>query len=280
MDFLSRHKKAFIVTVSIVLIIMSITTMILRDSPSFIEDGLGFVLIPVQSGLFAVKSWVSDKVSFVKNITELEKENQLLRLENDALESENRRLKIIEEENIQLNKLFEIKQRYAEFKTVGAQVIAKDPGNWYDAFVINKGRSHGLEKNMVVLAEGGLVGRIIEAGATYSKVVSLIDDQSTIAAKVARTQDLGFVRGDMQLMAEGFCKMDNIEKNSEINEGDEIITSHLSSIYPPGITIGYVREVKTEPKGLTKYALIEPVVDFKYIEHVLIVLDKTEPVEE
>lgn len=124
---------------------------------------------------------------------------------------------------------------------------------------------------MVVLSGNGLVGHIIEVAPNYSKVLSIIDDRNAVSSKVLRTGDLGIVKGDLTLLNEGLCKMEYVDAEADIIVGDEIVTSNLSDIYPPGIMIGVVKEIETESHGLTKYALIEPVVDFRHLEEVLVI---------
>ena len=89
-----------------------------------------------------------------------------------------------------------------------------------------------------------------------------------------RTGDLGVVKGNYTLSNRGLCKMEYIDGDAEIMVGDEIVTSHLSDIYPEGLAIGKVLEIETDTNGLTKYAVIEPYVDLKHLDTVL-VLDKT-----
>lgn len=135
---------------------------------------------------------------------------------------------------------------------------------------------------MAVVNAGGLVGRVVDASSTYSNVYSILDSRSSVSAKSLRTGDLGVVTGDHELMKQGLCKMEYIDSEAEIMEGDEIITSGLSDYYPAGISIGYVTEVHQDQNGLTKYAVIEPKVDFKHLDTVLVVtetVDNTAEVE-
>ena len=176
-------------------------------------------------------------------------------------------------ENQRLSELLKISQKYADYHTTGTQIIAKDPGNWYDVFLINKGRDDGLEANMVLTSSNGLVGKIIESGDTYSKALSILDSRSSVPAMSQRTEDLGVVKGEYSLMNSGLCRMEYIDSEAEIMEGDEIVTSHLSDVYPPGIAIGRVKEIRTEANGLTKYAIIEPYVDFKHLDTLLVIGD-------
>ena len=156
------------------------------------------------------------------------------------------------------------------FNTITSNIIARDPGNWYENFTIDKGSNDGIEKNMVVLAFGGLVGKVEEVGPNYAKVSSIINGTYSVSSKTLRTDDEGFVKGDIS--NKGILKMDYIDKDAEIKEGDEIVTSHLSEIYPAGITVGYVTEVHLESNNkLSKTATIKPAVDFKHLEKVLVI---------
>ena len=191
-----------------------------------------------------------------------------------SLQADNTRLSLYETENAKLSALLKIAQKYPEYNTFGTTIIAKNPGSWYDVFTVDKGTSDGVEANMVLAAPEGLVGKIIESGATYAKGQSILDSRSSVPAMSARTGDLGVVKGDYTLMNNGLCKMEYIDAEAEIAVGDEIVTSHLSDVYPPGLTIGRVKEIKNDTNGLTRYAIIEPAVDLKHLD-TLLVIDKT-----
>jgi rod shape-determining protein MreC len=243
-----------------------------RYKPTVMEEALSFITVPLQKFASTSENWIVDKINYWKNINELSDENKKLKLQNEQLAFQIKRLELIEVENIKLSKILSIKQQYPEYSTVGARVISKDTGNWSFNFMIDKGSSDGLEKNMVVISEGGgIVGRIIESGLNYSKVMPIIDDTSAVSSKNVRTEDTGMVKGYLELAAKGLTKMEYIDTNSQIMKGDEIITSNLGDIYPPGLTIGYVVEINPDKNGLTKHALVETTVDFTNIETVLVI---------
>ncbi len=280
MEFLSKYKKIFIGSLTTVCLAIIIVSIIYRTEPTLVENALSVIITPAQKAVNGVAVWISDKIKFLFYMDELQKENNQLKTEIEALRTENGRLRLAEKENQLLSALLKLDQKYADYPKIGAHIIAKDPGSWYDTFVIDKGTKDGVYKNMVVLANNGLAGKVIEAFASSAKVVSLVDDDSSVGAKSVRSEDIGYVRGDWQLMSQNLCRMDLIDSEAEIIEGDEIVTSNLSSIYPPGITIGYVKEVRADISGLTKYALITPVVNFKYMDTVLVITKKFDEVSE
>lgn len=273
MDFFNRYKKTIIAIASLLCLCLIFITAD-RTAPTFVETGVSYLITPFQKANTAISKWIENKINIIKHLDEVEDENEKLAKKVLSLEEETNRLKQMEKENKKLTELLKISQKYKQYPTTGARIIAKDPGNWYDVFIIDKGTKDGIQRNMVVLSSNGLVGKISEAGYNYSKVVSIIDDTDSVSSQNTRTEDIGFVRGD--LTNKGICIMEYIDNDAEIIEGDEIITSHLSNIYPPGLTIGYVKEIYSDLNTLTKYAVVEPIVDFKNLETVLVITQNFE----
>ncbi len=268
-------------TIIKVIVVVSLISMILtwetRVTTSPIEQSITYVIIPFQKGITYFGGWFKDRVDFVQNIGELQAINAELEAEVNQLRYENKLLTLDKQELANLRNLYDLDKRYADYPKTGARVIGKDPGNWYEVFLIDKGTSDGIEVNMVVMAGDGLVGRIIEVGPNYAKVKSIIDDAASVSAKILRTKDLCTVSGDKKLGDDGLCLIEYIEADVNVIEGDEIITSHLGDIYPPGILIGTVKSIETDSNKLTKSAVLEPVVDFKHLEEVLVInLDAAE----
>lgn len=239
-----------------------------RKAPTFVENSYGSVITPLQSFNSGIFDWFGNISRYFKGISNLDAENK--ELKEDLLEAraELNRLKLVESENIQLEALVKLQQDYSQYSTIGAKVIGKDPGNWFDTFIINKGTNYGLEKNMVVMNEDGLVGKISECGYNYSKVVSIINDSDAVSAESLRTNDIGYVVADFS--GDAKCKMQYSDKNADILVGDEIVTSHLSEIFPEGISIGHVSKLTVDSQTSMQYAIIEPSVDFSKLKYVLV----------
>lgn len=270
MGFFEEHKKQIIMVATCLLLICTLFTLGRKHNATLLDNAIGFVITPLQSIATDVGDWVSTQIASVRNKTDLNEQNATLKERVKQLESENKRLSLYEEENKKLSELLKMAQKYPDYDTMGTQIIAKDPGNWYDIFMIDKGRKDGLATNMVITSYDGLVGKIIETGYGYAKAQSILDSRSSVSAISLRTGDIGVVKGEYSLMDAGLCRMEYIDADAEIMEGDEIVTSSFSS-YPPGISIGKVTEIKTDANGLTKYAIIEPFVDFKHLDTVLVI---------
>ena len=272
MKFLKKHKKAFFITITALCAAAMAITAGFKAAPAAMESAAGFLIAPVQRAFTSSSLWVSEKMNFLGHLGVLESENSRLNAEAEELRIENSRLKQVDAENERLSALLDIDRKYIVYEKTGANVIAKDPGNWYTAFLIDKGTKDGIEKNMVVLGSGGLVGRVLEARYNYAKVISIIEDTSSVSAKSARSEDTGFLRGDIRLGLEGLCRMEFAVEDADVMIGDEIVTSHLSEIYPAGITIGYVTEVSQGGNGL-KEAIVKPNMDFRHLDAVLVITE-------
>ncbi len=263
--------RSVITTIVIISLVSMVLTWETRQTTSPVEQSISYVIIPFQKGVTYFGDWVKERVEFLANIGELDEMNTDLEAEVNQLRYENKLLELDKLELERLRELYELDKRYADYPKTGARVIGKDPGNWYEVFIIDKGSNDGISVNMVVMAGNGLVGRIIETEPTFSKVRSIIDDTSSVSSKILRTSDLCTVSGDKKLGDDGLCLIEYIEETVNLVEGDEIVTSHLGDIYPPGILIGVVKSIETNPNKLTKTAVLEPVVDFKHLEEVLVI---------
>lgn len=240
-----------------------------RAMPTPVENALGYVTTPIQSLSVNAIDKLSSILGYFRNKGELNGEKEKLKEELLIARAEINRLKLIENENTQLKALLKLQNAYSDYSTTGANVIAKDPGNWFSTFIIDKGTNYGLKKNMAVMTADGLVGKISECGYNYSKVVSIIDNTDAVSAQSVRTNSIGYVTADFSEEAQ--CKMQYSENTSDILAGDEIVTSYISEIYPPGISIGHVKRLVTDDKTSMKYAVIEPSVDFSRLDYVLVI---------
>lgn len=276
MKFFETYKKQIFILLAILLVLCSFITAGLKQQTGLVGSAVGFVVTPLQKLSSSITGYVGAQISSLSEERDSEAENEELRAQVALLEAENKRLSLYEEENKRLSDLLDMAQKYPAYDSIGALVIAKDPGNWFDTFLIDAGRDKGVLPDMVVMESAGIIGRITETGPNYSQVQSILDSRSSVSAMSLRTGDLGVVRGDYTLMNQGLCRMEYIDAESEIMTGDEIVTSGLSDVYPPGLTIGYVQEVITDANGLTKYAIIAPAVDFKHISSVLVLSEELE----
>ncbi len=251
------------------LIVLTFSTDILSAPLSAVG---GFVITPLQNGVSKAGSWLNTRSKELVQIRSLLQENENLQEQIDQLTIENIKLQQDRYELTNLRELYNLDSQYDEYEKIGARIIAKDSSNWFHTFVINKGAEDGLITDMNVMAGIGLVGRIVDVGPDWAKVMSIIDDNSNTSGMVLSTSDNLMVRGDLEQYAEGMIRFEMLIDNADrVVEGDKIVTSNVSDKYLPGILIGYIAKVNVDSNNLTKSGLITPAVDFEHLEEVLVI---------
>lgn len=240
----------------------------------------GVTITPMQRGINVVGEWVGEKLDMLTDIQNLQAENEELRSQLEAYRTENRISMSDANELNDLRELYELDSRYPDYEKIAANVISKDAGNWFDTFIIDKGSNAGIRVGCNVMAGNGLVGIVTEVGPNYAKVRSIIDDNSSISAMLITDTTLCSVNGDEKYMDEGYIRVEYIDKDAEISEGDELITSSISDNFLPGITIGYVTNLKLDTNNLTMSADLIPAVEFDNIQTVLVVLELKQDIYE
>lgn len=270
-----KNKPLIIMLIAILLLgILAFVTSADR-SVSWIESTLGSVIQPVQS--FAAKA-SNGIISFVQNVfktSDADKELEQLQVRMAQLEQaadENAKLKA---ENERLKKLLNYVETLENYEYVTAVVTGNSQGVWFETFTINAGRNKGIEKDMPVVCAEGLVGRVIEVGANWSKVTAIIDPSSEVSVMVERTRDIGVVRGSFSATSDNQLELYFLPSGFDLVPGDKIVTSGMSSIFPKTITVGTVSEVtRRSAEGSQSNAIIEPAVDFGHLEEVLVLVPK------
>ncbi len=271
-----KKVKNIIIALGILALVMSFLT---SGNSGFAGRAVSFVLTPIQKIGSNLLGRLSQSWESVKDRRELEAENEELKKEIDTLRYEKKLLEQEKNELDRLRELYQLDKRYADYPKTGARVIGKNPGNWYETFIIDKGAAQGIKVDMVVTAGNGLVGKIIQVREQDSTVISLLDELSGISAKILRTSDLCTVSGDKTLGQEGMALIEQMAEDTHLIIGDEIVTSHLGKIYPPGILIGTVKDINVDPNKLSKTAVLQPAVDFKHLEEVLVIIGETADAE-
>jgi rod shape-determining protein MreC len=229
------------------------------------------------SGVQSVFSGIANGVGkFFRNIfspSDLEQENIALKEQVAQLQQQAQTMQELLAENERLKSLLSYVENNTSYAYITARVITKDPGYYFDTFVINAGYNDGVSVNDAVITGQGLVGRVVETGGTYSKVMSIIDSRSSVSGTVERTRDNGVVNGTAQSESSGgLSEMIFLPLEAELLPGDRVISNGLGGIFPSGFFIGTVMEVSNTGTASTgKTVRIDPAVDFLHLEEVMIV---------
>ena len=233
----------------------------------------GIFVIPFQKGITTVGTFLKDTTDRLSSITQLLEENERLTEEIARLTTENTNLEQEKYELTELRTLYKLDAQYEEYEKTGARIIAKDAGNWYHSFVIDKGADDGITIDMNVIAGGGLVGRVIDVGPDWAKVQSIIADNAAVSGMVLSSSENLIVSGDLELYRQGFVSFSKLVDDADkVSIGDKVVTSNISDKYLPGILIGYISTIDDDSNNLTKSGRITPAVDFEHMNEVLVLM--------
>lgn len=245
-----------------------------------VRNGIESFVIPMQKGINVVGRSISEKFDMFENFKNLQEENEALKAKVEALTQQTQ---IISQDKYELNglrELYDLDQKYPDYKKVAARIIARESNGWYNVFTIDKGSEDGIKENMNVIAGNGLVGIVVSVRKNSATVRSIIDDSSKVSGMFLKSSDTCIVSGDLNSMtSDGRIKVSMIPMNADINESDEIVTSHISDKFQQGILIGYVTDIKIDSSNMTKSAYLTPVVDFEHLDEVLIITELKESFE-
>ncbi len=269
-----RNKLFIVLAAAVLMLVVSGITYSRDTGAGRAASFIALPFTPVQKLISLVQSNFQDSLIYFGDINRIVKENEELKIKVDSLEAENRELKSFREENRELRQALNIKDQFASLEPLGANIIGKDMGNWFNIFIIDRGVNDGIEKDVPVLTSKGLVGRTIQINAASSKVEGIIDKNSVVSARIVQKGDLVRVRGDLQYKDQGLCLMDRIPAEADVAVGDMVETSGIGGIYPRGILIGEVKEILKLENQLELSAVIEPAVDFRRLDEVIVLKNK------
>lgn len=260
--FIRRNRRVLLfagIGFFVLVLIFSFTPV---PAPGFVTRGALRVTSPLMRAHTGVRGWFA-RLGDANAAAEV---NRRLSLENEMLRLENSRLLMQAEEMDAMYALLDMQSRYVMLPSVGARIVGRSFGS--GGFHIDRGSESGIYENMAVFAGGGLAGVVRHVNHRHSVVVSIMDGRFAAAGMCTRTGAFGVVWG-----GDGLLRMEHIDLDSEIAEGDKIVTSYYSSIFPRGLSIGVVESVHLAIDGLSRYAFVVPAADFTGIEMVLVITE-------
>lgn len=286
---MKRRKKArFHIPVKYVLLFLSLLC-ILTMFASFLFDvrftplntAAGYVFIPVQKGINEIGTALRGVADNLEDLRNVMQKNEELQAQVDELTTELNAYKMEQYDIQDMRKLLALDEQY-KYEKIGASIIGKDAGNWFNTFIINKGSNDGIEVDMNVIAGSGLVGIVTGVGPNYANVRSIIDDRNSVSAMILSTSDNCFVNGNLEMMndSQTIELSDLTDNDQKVAPGDQVVTSYTSSKYLPGLLIGSITELKADTNNLTKSGTVTPAVDFEHIKNVLVILEKKQTEED
>ncbi len=273
------NSKYILIAVSVLCLVFIVTSFFSDKLAAPLKNAVSSVVVPLQKGMNYMGLWVSDSVDNMQDINRLIDENEKLNEKINELTVENNQLRQDSYELDRLRELYQLDAKYPGYEKIGARVIGSSSDNWYTTFMVDKGSDDGIEVDMNVIADGGLVGIVTKVGHNYSVIKTVVEDNNFVSAMLIDSGDTCTVKGDIELLDQGLAHLQYFKSGLTIRNGDKIVTSNISDKYLPGLLIGYAKDVKSDANNLTLSGYLVPAVDFEHLQEVLIITQKKEKSE-
>jgi len=264
-------KKMLLIIGAIVLIVVNITILYISGS-RYRSFGFGRVAIFFVAPLQEV---VTDSRHFAKGVwnhyfylVAVAQENDDLKIKLSQAVAKKSQYNEVELSNQRLRNLLNFKETTTS-KILAAEVISVDPSSWFKAVIIDKGSLDGVERGLPVVIRQGIAGQVVDVSSRYSKVMLIIDRNSSVDALVQRTRARGIIKGE----ATGECLFKYVLRKDDVRVGDKIVASGLDGVFPKGLPVGDVKEVVRRNSGVFQEVRVVPYIDFEKLEEVLVILN-------
>lgn len=269
-DFFKSIRFKILIVLLVVLIGFMLQAAWNGGLSPILEQSIGMVVAPFQKGAATVTNFFTGYFQRYVRADEISDENERLREELNELRAQLVDFETYKLENETLKQFLDIKEKNPDFELEPAAVISRDQGSRFFSFTIDKGYLHGVSALDPVISPDGLVGRIQEVGANYSKVVTILDVSSDVGAYDVRTRDIGTVTGDFTLASNRTCKLSYLPRESGAAVGDMVVTTG-GGLFPKDLTIGTITKVSAEAGGISLYAVVEPAADVAELSSVMVI---------
>ena len=271
-DFMRNNGILILIIAVLLALIITVLSVIMTGFADPLTNLVGIVSTPFRNGINAVVNWTEEVYSDAFQQDALKADYEQLKKDYAKLQEELREAQQAKDENERLRNLLGLKERRRELNFEAATVTAYGAGNWDSAITISKGTDAGVTAgNCVVDEYGNLVGVVETVGTNWSTVMTIVDSDMEMGGLIARTNDAAILEGDFDLMGQGKLKLSYLPETSELMAGDQVLTSGLSGMYPSGLVVGSIEEVRTDASGMNRYAVIVPETELNNLEQVFVV---------
>ena len=262
--------------VTIVLLSVAFCGMIiysLQSDANGISSSVSTVVSPLQKIVYNINSRVKETVDFFLNFSEVKLENEQLKQKNAELANELIEYESLKDEVERLREALNFTESRSNYNYVGVNIIGYSGSSLSDGYIIDKGSNDGIDKNMVVVSSKGLVGKVTKVSSNFAVVQSILNENIAVAVMDQQTRDAtGVLQGLSDKKDTNMTVVYNLPIDSDVKEGDIIITSGLGKIYPKEIPVGTVVSVQEDNVKVMKSAVVEPFVNFNKLEELFVVI--------
>jgi rod shape-determining protein MreC len=239
------------------------------DATRNLQAGFYQLISPFLTTGSGLEKQITSMRSGLKSLEELERDNGALRVENRSLRATNQALRDVEQEVNRLRVALNYRER-SIFKLVPAEIITRDASTWWRTVTINRGKQDGIEGDMAVVTEEGLVGKTTTVSDSISVVLLVTDENCRVAANVEGSREQGIVSGERVAGAlTPLLDLNFLTKQANLQPGQKVYTSGVGGVFPSGLLIGAVREYKV--RELDGQARLAPAVDLVKLGDVFVI---------
>jgi len=227
------------------------------------------LLAPFLTGGSGIKKQITSVRTGLKSLDQLEHENAALQVDNRELRATNQGLRDVEHEVNRLRHALNYRER-SVFKLIAAEIIARDSSTWWRTITINRGRRDGIETDMPVVTDLGLVGKTTTVSDSISVVLLVSDENCRLAASVEGSREQGIVSGERTTTGlTPLLNLNFLSKQADLKPGQKVYTSGVGGVFPSGLLVGVVKSYRV--RELDGQAQLTPAVDLSHLEDVFVV---------
>ena len=268
--FTGRVRVVLVTAVLLAIVLAVVSSLTGLKLPQMLVQG---VLTPFRAGVSKLADQSQQLYDYIFSYETLLAENHALKEQIAAIEDEARDAYAIKQENEELRAMLGLVSTNEDYKLTDAYIISTSSADWSNTFTINRGTNVGIQEGMcAVTAYGELVGLVSEVGVNYSVVKSVLDSSLEISATIAASGHSGMVQGGYASGLEGLLRMNYLPSSATIRNHDQVVTTG-STVYPRNLVLGHVVDAGFDDTGVAKYALLQPAVDIRSLEHVFIITE-------
>ena len=271
---MAKFFKTAGIVVLILLVLVLLLTGIgrLLGGASPLSQFLQAALSPVDKLLGSGVAKLEDIYGYMHDYDQLKEENAALKARIAEMANEVRRSQDANEENERLRTLLNLQRAHMDYAMVDANLISWSTSSWSSAFNIDRGSRDGIEAGDCVITECGyLVGIVTECGRYSSTVRTLLDPRSAVAARMETAGITAVAAGDFALMSQGRLKLTYLQDAGVLIIGDTVLTTGSGGVYPSGLVIGTVADLRLDQGGFTEYGIMDPGVELASLRQVFVI---------
>lgn len=270
--FLEDNGILVLIIAVLLTALAGVSSLLLGGASDPVSNAVRVLTTPARAVAGAVMDRVDALNGYLTEYDSLQQQVSSLEEENAKLQQENRDAQAATEENARLRSLLNLAAKHSDFVYESCTVTEYAPSSWEVTLTLSKGSSAGIElKDCVITETGALVGVVTQVGTNWATVSAVTDMSTEIGALVSETGSTGVLEGDLTLMQEGTVMLDYLSSADGLQAGNTVLTSGRGGVYPAGLVIGTVKEVKTDTSGTSRYAVVTPQADLESLDEVFVI---------